>query len=872
VFLPELEGRATDWLFRHGRPAPPAPSDRIVHLDIDDNSLETVGRWPWPRRVLAEALRELDALGARVIVLDILLSDPQPPEYQADGSLVDHDAILAETLAGLEARTVLAASVDSETLRLSELWRGAEGRRKWDEVKALLRRDITLGADEVTRAANLDGPRAARVHGRLLAIKEIVAREAADEARRAGAPCTEEELRRRLLPPDKNASLADFPALSVIRGVVRLEEALAHVESKLPATRTGGEYVDAGSVVPPLPAFARAATAVGIVNSLQDSDGQLRRVLVRWAADGRVFPQLGLAAAAALRDAPPEGLAATPLEVGKLRLDSEEMLLSWPGLDLGRGDFGLHPHVSLGRVMDLRRQEARLAEQRAELDALTRELIRAYLEDQFLPEDLDDPERRPEIEAELRGEADFRLKQPGSEQGSEEIAWRRYLRLGEETEGAAEDLARARAQLDGVIRGRLAIIGWNATGNFGDFYPTAANERTPGVVAHAIVANSVLTGYVVRPLGVASGAAFTLVLGALAALLASATGPRLSFLLALLLALLFFSVAIALFSAGYAPALTTPLLGILVAWTGAVTMRAVQELREKAQLRRQFGARISPQLFRYLLDHPDEVSLEGQEKEVTCFFSDLAGFTAISEQLDSRQTVALLNRYMAAMNEELTLRSAYVNKFLGDGIMAVWGAFATDPRHAEQTCRAALACQRRLELLTAETRAQGLPPLAMRIGIATGVATVGDCGAPPDLRDYTVIGDTANLAARLESANKQFGTRILIDGRTKELLPDDLLTRPLGLVAVVGQQQPTELFELIGAKGEETPRERELIERTARAVARFRAGDLEGALGEWREIAARGPSPAAELYLAEIEAVRREPPAPGERVLRLSRK
>jgi adenylate cyclase len=260
------------------------------------------------------------------------------------------------------------------------------------------------------------------------------------------------------------------------------------------------------------------------------------------------------------------------------------------------------------------------------------------------------------------------------------------------------------------------------------------------------------------------------------------------------------------------------------------------------------------------------VSLEGREKEVTCFFSDLAGFTAISEQLDSRQTVALLNRYMAAMNEELTRREAYVNKFLGDGIMAVWGAFASEPRHVELACRAALACVSRLGQLARELEAQGLPRLSMRIGIATGVATVGDCGAPPDLRDYTVIGDTANLAARLESANKQFGTRILIDGRTRELLPDDLLTRPLGSVAVVGQQQATDLFELVAVRGEETVEDRDRIERTSRAVARFREGDLEGAAGEWRALR---PSPAADLYLAEIEARRGEP---SDGVLRLSRK
>ncbi|MCK6460343.1 MAG: CHASE2 domain-containing protein, partial [Planctomycetes bacterium] len=544
-FLVELEGRATDWLFLHGRPAPPAASDRIVHCDIDDSSIETVGRWPWPRSVLAEAIEELDALGAKVILLDLILTDPQEPEYLADGTLVDHDAILAETLGRVPARTVLAASVDTDAMRLGSLWQGAEGRRKWDEIRALLRRDITLDDEEIAREARLDGTRAARVQGRLLAIKALVAREAAEELRHEGRPCTEEEMRARLLPPEKDARLREFPSLAVIRAAVRNAQALDAMERKLPRAQADRHYLGAGMIVPPLPAFARAAAAVGVANSRQDSDGLLRRLLVRWEADGAVFPQLGLAAAAVYLDTPRDALAATPLAIGDLRIGGDEMLLSWPGIDPSRVDFGLHPHVSLGRVIDLRRTTGRLAAQEAEIDDLARGLVAAFLADRFAPEDCGDPERRREIEAELLSEVEFRLPEEGAEE-REEVEedreklrrLRRWLRLREEAAAARAEVAKARVQLEGVIRGRLVLVGWNATGNFGDFFPTAAHERTPGVVAHAIVANSALTGYVVRPLGAWASAALTLALGAAAAFLAAATGPRLSFLLALLLSLL----------------------------------------------------------------------------------------------------------------------------------------------------------------------------------------------------------------------------------------------------------------------------------------------------------------------------------------------
>ena len=254
---------------------------------------------------------------------------------------------------------------------------------------------------------------------------------------------------------------------------------------------------------------------------------------------------------------------------------------------------------------------------------------------------------------------------------------------------------------------------------------------------------------------------------------------RLAFLIVLLIGTAYFAINTAIvFSANRVSlAMATPLIGLFVSWAGTQVLTAMQDRRQKWQLRRQFGSRVSKQLFDHLLDNPDDVHMEGHEREVTCFFSDLAGFTSISEQLDSRTTVSLLNRYMWAMNDELSQLQAYVNKFLGDGIMAIWGAFTEEAPHAERACLGAIACMRRLSVLNREPEFADLPDLNMRIGIATGVVTVGDCGAPPDLRDYTVIGDSVNLAARLESASKQFGTEILINGRCKELIPDTIFTR-----------------------------------------------------------------------------------------------
>ncbi|MHC4930676.1 MAG: CHASE2 domain-containing protein [Planctomycetota bacterium] len=867
------EGRVTDWLFRHGRPEPPEPSDAIVHVDIDDNSLDTVGRWPWPRETLAQAVAAIDGFGARVIALDLLLVDPQRPEYRPDGSGIDHDRVLANTLKGLKARTVLAVKADKKGTQLSRVWTRGGGREKFQAILDLLRGDITLDAAEVIRRTDITGVRALRVRGRIREIKKIVIRQAAVELRREGE-LSVRALRDTLLPPEMER-LGEFPEMRIIRGAVAQQEAAALLERRLPTGSTGHE---AESVLAPLPVFAAAVDGSGMVNATQDRDGMLRRVVLRWEQEGYLYPQFGLAAAAAYLDLDLAFLADARMVVdfgrGSVDMGGDVMLLSWPRIDPERPVLRLAPHLSLGRILSLLRAETRLEEESQAREPLTRELVAKYLATDFRTSDLEDEARRPEIELALKEEMEFQLQGDGEETRETRSA-REWLERTRELERGHRELDGARRQLRAALKDKLAFIGWNATGNFGDFYPTAAHERTPGIVAHAVIANSLLTGQVVHETPAWLGALTTLLLGLIAALATAATGPRLAFLLALLIATLFFAFnSLVVFSRwDTSLAMATPLAGVLVSWAGTTVMRAVKERREKAQLRRQFGARISKSLFDYLIDNPNRVHLEGEEREVTSFFSDLAGFTAISEQLDSRTTVSVLNRYMWAMNDELTKANAYVNKFLGDGIMAVWGAFAVDTPHAERACLAALGCRRRLEELNAREEFRDLPKLSMRIGIATGHATVGDCGAPPDLRDYTVIGDSVNLAARLESANKQFGTAILIDGRTKELTSDSLLTRPLGRITVAGQTTPTEVHELLALRGEELDAHRRLAELSERAVSRFRAGDLDAARAAWTELDERlGPSKVAGLYLAEIQRLSEHPGGDSDGVLHLERK
>ncbi len=888
--IQQVESWSIDLLLRYGRVNPPRAHPRIVHVDIDDGAIDALGRWPWPRTLLAEALYAIDSHQPKVIALDILFSHPQAADYAPDGSRIDHDANLATALASISAKTVLAVRMKEEEARRGSLWTEGEGRERYASVLAALAADITLDAAGVIRIAGLEPERARRVEVHLRQFKKLAVLETVERLAREGA-LTEEALLAALVPRDIREG-GGFPELGLMRQSLVEAQAVEALQRRFSAAQAGFPAIEPEGVQPPLPAFVKASDHAGVVDALIDRDGLIRRISLFWRRGGRFYPQFGLAAALAYLDLDASHMQVAPsgLRVGGQFLPARDgnLLLAWPRIEREFGalgllrqhdaDSGAAHHISLARVVDVARKQALLqgyADQRREISS---ELVKSWLS-AYKPKDLDDPELAPRIELELEEEAARQLEGieevPEEERSELDRVLLRWVRLGKEIPRARRELLQGQAELSGALRGNLVFVGWNATGNQGEFYPTPVDARTPGVVVHAIAANSCLTGYAFHVAPSWMGLLAALLLGAAAAGVAARTGPRLALLVALLLVILWCAVDTLLVFNLAATALgwATPVAAILLAWAGATVVRAVQERREKAQLRRQFGARISPRLFDFLLKNPEMIHLQGQEREVTSFFSDLAGFTSISEALDTRTTVSVLNRYMWAMNEELTKHGAYVNKFLGDGIMAVWGALSVEPDHAERACRAALDCLHRLEALLREPDMARLPRLSMRVGIATGVVIVGDCGAPPDLQDYTVIGDEVNLAARLESVNKLFGTSILINARTEELLPDSLLLRPIGLLAVAGQESASEIHEVVALKGAATRAQELRVALTGGAVGLFREGKLLEAREAFEALGREhGDEKLAGFYRAEIARRLARPEEPFDAVLRLTAK
>ena len=286
---------------------------------------------------------------------------------------------------------------------------------------------------------------------------------------------------------------------------------------------------------------------------------------------------------------------------------------------------------------------------------------------------------------------------------------------------------------------------------------------------------------------------------------------------------------------------------------GATALVAYATARRRArQTRAMFAQYVPPEVVSRLIAQPELLRLGGEVREVTLMFTDLASFTTLSEQLSAEQTVEVLMGYFNAMTPLIHATGGTVDKFIGDAVMAFWGAPLDDAQHAAHAVSAAIAMQQAMQPLVADLHARGLPPIHMRIGLHTGRVVVGNVGSEQRF-SYTAIGDAVNLAARLEGANKAFGTSILLSAATAAQLPAGAALRALDDVIVKGKTEPVRVF---------TPcDDTVLCQASLAALEAFHARDWDGALQALEQVLQRAPGDVAALRLsARVAQARALPP------------
>ncbi|WP_420474419.1 CHASE2 domain-containing protein [Noviherbaspirillum sp. ST9] len=292
-----------------------------------------------------------------------------------------------------------------------------------------------------------------------------------------------------------------------------------------------------------------------------------------------------------------------------------------------------------------------------------------------------------------------------------------------------------------------------------------------------------------------------------------------------------------------------PLAGIFVTWLGSGAAAFLEERRKRAEVRRAFGHYVSPAVIEQMLAQPERLRLGGERREVTLLFSDLAGFTSISEKLDPEEVAEIMNFYLTEMGAIVIGQNGTLDKFIGDAVMAFWNAPLDDPDHALHACEAALKMQQAMRAVNDALRRKGMAELSMRIGVHTGMAVVGNMGSTERF-DYTAIGDSVNLAARLEGANKVYGTGILVSGATADALRGRLPLRHMDRVRLKGKSEAVEVYTL-----EEAP------EGNDAAIAAWRTRAWDESERLWRKVLEANPSDSlASLYLERIEGGRGQAP------------
>ena len=345
-----------------------------------------------------------------------------------------------------------------------------------------------------------------------------------------------------------------------------------------------------------------------------------------------------------------------------------------------------------------------------------------------------------------------------------------------------------------VFKDRIVVIGATASGTF-DTFPTPWGLVAPGAEIHANIIDALLKDRRItsldrwRSLGLALGLA--LIVGASAA----AGSAWVTGVLALLVGTAATAASVYAFSKGLWMPLVAPLMSVALTFVGQLAWVYFVEGREKRQVKRLFSRYVPKDVYEQLLADPERAALGGKRRTMTVLFSDVRGFTAMSEKASPEEVVGQLNEYFSRMVDVLFAHHGTLDKFVGDMVMGLFGAPLDDPDHAEHAVQTALAMSRGLAELNVQWSAAGRPLLDIGIGISTGEMVAGNIGSSA-IMSYTVIGDTVNLGARLESLNKDYGTRIIISEATREALKGQYDIHPLGEVVVKGKSRPVAIFEV----------------------------------------------------------------------------
>ena len=410
---------------------------------------------------------------------------------------------------------------------------------------------------------------------------------------------------------------------------------------------------------------------------------------------------------------------------------------------------------------------------------------------------------------------------------------------------SASDVLQGKAPAD-LLRGAIVLVGTTAPGLM-DLRTTPMQESYAGVEVHANLVAGILDNQVKAHPAYTIGFEFIALL--LVGLLLALALPVLSPLRATTLTLATLATL-----GGFnlymwqAANLVLPIASVLVLTLALFVFNMTYgffiESHGKRSLAKLFGQYVPPELVDEMAKDPGAYTLEGESRAMTVLFTDVRGFTTISEGLDPKQLTQLMNEFLTPMTQVIHRHRGTIDKYMGDAIMAFWGAPLRDPEHARHALQAALDMIASLDALRVKFKARGWPPINIGVGLSTGEMTVGNMGSEFRLA-YTVMGDVVNLGSRLEGLTKEYGVQIIVSELTRTAVPD-FVFRELDCVRVKGKDQPVKIYQPLGATGQVSAAELTELAQYNTALAHYRA--QQWALAQAHFTALQVQHPARELY------------------------
>ena len=855
-FYTGLERSVYDLLL-HVKPAIPE-DESLLFLDIDDTAIAQVGQFPWSREFRANytvfdiEYTEQSPRGVNVA----FLNDEIPEIFEQEFAVISQN--IQDLFLALQSGMISLRDAEDYVQDLTGL--------------TDMSRDILLDkVREISRDNDAYLGSAARLFGKAYLTVNML--------------------------PEAEDVISDAHRSYVLENIARKQ--IQPAEGFIP-----DPSLSAVDIRPAILPILQGAEGAGFPNVIVDGDGVRRRIELVREYDGRYFAQLAFSPLLdwlgnptvelrkqqiVLRDA--ESTDNGRKDIVIPMTEDYKFLINWPKAEYLEsfrhlGYYTLVQHKRLEedlmynlKIMDQAGYLSYFEGDFALLDAHTyaESLLQEVLQggDPALMADYREVRETffQAIDAYLSGPAEQQiLDQVEALLSSDEIPEEdkaAYREIGQQvptvfssTRDLSNELAKVRKTLQEAIQGAFCIIGWTGTSTT-DIGVNPFEEEYMNVGTHASLVNTILQERFLDELPWWYGA----VLGAVLALVITFVIRKLNPLLSILIGIGFLIVIIAagaaffLFSGWYLY-LLTPGLTIFFTLAAVILIKFLLLEEEKSFIRNAFSHYLSTDVINELVADPDKLDLGGEKKYLTAMFTDVQGFSSISEQLDPTDLVALLNEYLTEMSDIILHLRGTIDKFEGDAIIAFFGAPVPYEDHPARACRAAVRMKKIEQHMNDHFVNNKMSPSAVftRIGINTGDMTVGNMGTKKRM-DYTIMGNSVNLASRLESVNKQYGTWILISEETYNTGGGDFTVRKMDRVRVVNIKEPVRLYELFDEKASTDAKTLEAVELFHKGLELFEARQWDAAIAEFRKtlkiLPGDGPS---EVFIKRCQGFQKKPP------------